>query len=144
MIVNDKSKIKVKNINSLDCYKNLKEINNAKLIDVRTESEWRFVGVPDLTAIEKKTIFISWQFYPKMNRNNDFHNEIVKFKIKKDDLIFIICRSGSRSLSAAQYLTTLNYKKCINVCDGFEGSKDSNSHRSQINGWKYNQLPWKQ
>ena len=79
-----------------------------------------------------------------MNKNNDFHNEVIKLKIKKDDLIFIICRSGSRSLSVAQYLTTLNYKKCINVFDGFEGSKDSNSHRSKINGWKFNQLPWKQ
>ena len=97
----------VKQSNSLDCFKVLREINNAKLIDVRTASEWSFVGVPDLTSINKKTIFISWQLYPEMNKNNNFYQEIIKLKIKKDDHIFFICRSGNRSLRAAQYLATL-------------------------------------
>ena len=125
-------------INSHLYTKNLPDVD----LLIRTSGEQRISNFL-LWQIAYTEIFFVDKMWPEFN-NNDFHNEIIKLKIKKDDLIFIICRSGSRSLSAAQYLTTLNYKKCINVCDGFEGRKDYNFHRSKINGWKFNQLPWKQ
>ena len=131
-------------INSLDCFKILKEDNGAKLIDVRTQPEWEFVGIPDLSSINKKPIFVSWELYPDMNINNNFKNEIMSSNINKYDLIFFLCRSGNRSLKAAEYLITQGYRKCFNVFDGFEGNKNSKNHRSTSNGWKYNQLPWTQ
>ena len=138
------SSIQILEVDSLECFKLLKENHNANLIDVRTSSEWSFVGVPDLTSINKVPIFISWELYPSINQNINFKNEIIQSKIKKNDLIFFLCRSGNRSYRAAQYLATLNYKQCVNVCDGFEGNMNSNNHRSKINGWKFNKLPWKQ
>ena len=36
------------------------------------------------------------------------------------------------------------YHHCFNITDGFEGEKNNLNQRSTINGWKYNNLPWKQ
>ena len=77
------------------------------------------------------------------------HPNTVKFnynlieKIKSTNLI-IICRSGARSRSAAEFLTTQGYNNCYNLSDGFEGGHDSSSHRGKVNGWKFSGLPWKQ
>ena len=79
-----------------------------------------------------------------MNINKNFEKYVFQKNIKKNDYIFLICRSGSRSLKSAEYLSSLGYKHCFNVSDGFEGDKDNISHRSNISGWKYNNLPWKQ
>jgi len=68
----------------------------------------------------------------------------LQLKINQEDLIFSICRSGHRSQEAANYINKLGYKNCYNVSDGFEGYKDLGNHRAQVNGWKYNLLPWKQ
>ena len=131
-------------IDLLDCFEILKKNKQSYLIDVRTQPEWQFVGVPDLTSINKKVIFISWQLYPDMRINNDFETEILSFKIKKVDTIFLICRSGKRSSIAAHHLNQLGYRNCFNVSDGFEGVKDINDHRSTLGGWKLKKLPWKQ
>ena len=139
-----KENYKIIEINSYDCFDILKKNIQTHLIDVRTQSEWELVGVPDLTSNNKQTIFISWHLNPEMRINDNFGTEILHSKIKKDDIIFLICRSGRRSLEAAQYLNKLGYNNCYNVFDGFEGNKDLNNHRSKLNGWKYNKLPWKQ
>ena len=135
---------KVVEINSLECFEKLKNKKESHLIDIRAQPEWDFVGVPDLSSINKHTFFITWQSYPNMKFNEDFETEIIRSNIKKDDSIFLICRSGQRSLKAAQYLNQLGYKNCFNVLDGFEGDKDLNNHRSTLSGWKLNRLPWKQ
>ena len=134
----------VQHRNSIECYEQLSEISNSYLIDVRTKPEWMFVGVPDLSYLNKETIFISWHEYPKMNFNKSFENQLDKFNLKKNDHIFFICRSGRRSFDAAKYLSSCKYIHCYNVADGFEGDKDTLNHRSNINGWKFNNLPWKQ
>ena len=134
----------INEINSYDCFEILKKNKQSHLVDVRTKEEWEYVGIPDLTSINKKTIFISWHLYPDMRINCDFRADILHSKIKQDDTIFLICRSGQRSLEAAQYLNKLGYKNSYNVIDGFEGNKDLSNHRSKLNGWKYSKLPWKQ
>ena len=136
--------LSVKNITSIECFKELSEISNSYLIDVRTEPEWKFIGVPDLSSLNKKTVFISWHMYPEMKINSHFENKINESNIKKNDKLFLICRSGSRSFHSSQFLTLCGYKRCYNVLDGFEGVKNTLSQRSSINGWKYNNLPWKQ
>ena len=135
---------KVINLNSYDCFKKISKNLKSYLIDVRTRPEWEFVGVPDLSAINNSTIFISWQEYPEMNINKNFEKHVTQKNIKKNDYIFLICRSGQRSLKAAEYLSSLGYKHCFNISDGFEGNKNNTSHRSKIRGWKFNNLPWKQ
>ena len=135
---------KVINLNSYDCFKKISTNLKSYLIDVRTKPEWEFVGVPDLSTINNSTIFISWQEYPEMNINKNFEKNVAQKNINKKDYIFLICRSGRRSLKAAEYLSSLGYKHCFNISDGFEGNKDNTNHRSKIGGWKFNNLPWKQ
>ena len=106
----DNAKIKdpkIFNINSLECYSKLSETLNSYLIDVRTKPEWEFIGVPNLFSINKKVLFISWHVYPEMKTNSRFENEIIKSNIKTNDKLFLICRSGSRSLNAAKFLTSV-------------------------------------
>ena len=134
----------VQNITSVECFNQLSAISSSYLIDVRTKPEWEFIGVPDLTSFNKKTIFISWHVYPEMKINSLFENQLIKLNIKKTDKLFLICRSGGRSFQAAKFLSSFGYHYCFNITDGFEGEKNNLNQRSTINGWKRNNLPWKQ
>ena len=136
--------LSIKNITSIECFNKLSEISNSYLIDIRTKPEWEFIGVPDLSSLNKKTIFISWHMYPEMKINSLFENQITKLNIKKNDNLFLICRSGNRSSDAAEFLSSRGFSNCFNVEDGFEGEVGPHHHRSTINGWKYCKLPWKQ
>lgn len=134
----------LQNITSVECFDKLSKIPNSFLIDVRTKPEWELIGVPDLSSINKKVIFISWHVYPEMKINSHFEIQVIKSNIKKNDKLFFICRSGKRSFDAAKFLSSVSYNYCFNVVDGFEGDKNNINQRSTINGWKYNSLPWKQ
>jgi len=142
--VSIKSIYNILSVSSIECFEQLSKISNSHLIDVRTKPEWLYVGIPNLQSLQKKTLFISWQTYPSMKINSNFKKEILNSKIDKNDNIFLICRSGQRSLQAATYLTSFGFTKCRNVIDGFEGIHDKYLQRSTVNGWKYNLLPWKQ
>ena len=48
----------------------------AQLVDVRTDAEWNFVGVPDLVAAGKQAVLISWQAYPAMQHNAGFADQL--------------------------------------------------------------------
>ncbi len=118
----------------------LKANANAVLIDVRTQPEWTFVGVPQV----ERLIRLSWQVYPTMDVNARFVEEVDAAGLPKDNEIFFICRSGARSASAATALTKAGYTNCWNVAQGFEGDKDAQGHRALVNGWKFSGLPWVQ
>jgi len=134
----------VQNITSVECFNQLSEISNSYLIDVRTKPEWEFIGIPNLSSINKKTILISWHVYPLLKINSFFENKIIELNIKKNDKLFFICRSGGRSFHAAKFLFHSGFNYCYNVSDGFEGDKNILNQRSTINGWKFNNLPWEQ
>ena len=78
-----------------------------------------------------------------MKINSLFKNLVTELNFEKNDRFFLICRSGTRSFDAAKFLSSMGYKYCFNVADGFEGDKNYLNQRSTINGWKYNNLPWK-
>jgi hypothetical protein len=46
------------------------------LIDVRSKPEWSFVGIPDSKDMKNEVIFCECAFYPLMDRNLHFENEI--------------------------------------------------------------------
>ncbi len=117
---------------------------DAYLIDCRTSAEWNFVGVPDLSSLNKDVFFIEWQTYPLMEKNNGFLKEMLSLNISKDSKLIFICRSGARSRSAAEFLTNHGYKSCYNFIEGFEGPHDSEGQRGKVSGWKHSKLPWKQ
>merc|ERR1711991_1016236 len=115
----------------------LKEKSDSILVDCRTSAEWGFVGVPNLEKLNKKVIFLEWQKYPDMQINENFLQEIVESGVNKDSSVVFLCRSGARSRSAAEFLTSYGYKNCYNCLDGFEGNHDQDGHRGQMNGWKF-------
>ena len=121
-------------------YEQLKANDNAFLIDVRTDAEWNFVGVP---AFER-LLRLSWQNYPTMERNARFVEMVEEAGIPKDAEIYLICRSGARSAAAANALTDAGFANCYNVAQGFEGDRDAEGHRGTVGGWKNAGLPWVQ
>ena len=127
-------------ITPAEAWQRLQNNAAAVLIDVRTQPEWVFVGVP---AVER-LIRQCWQVFPAMQVNGQFVAEINQMGLPKDTEILCICRSGARSASAASALTEAGYSNAWNVAQGFEGDKDQSGHRSTVNGWKAAGLPWVQ
>ena len=127
-----------------DTWDNLTGNPQAVLIDVRTKPEWGFVGVPDLSSLGKQTLCICWQDYPVMQLNDAFVQDVAAAGVAPGDPVYLLCRSGVRSRSAAQALTAAGYDACYNVADGFEGPHDDLGHRGTQRGWQADDLPWRQ
>jgi len=116
----------------------------AVLVDVRTDAEWSFVGVPDLSELGRGPICIAWQRYPDMSVNPHFIEEVAARGVEPDNTVVLLCRSGQRSRAAAEALTAQGYRHCYNITDGFEGVPDRLRHRGRVSGWKAAGLPWVQ
>ena len=127
-----------------EAWKDLKENPDCFLVDCRTSAEWSLIGVPDLDSLGKKVIFIEWQTFPNMDKNSRFLQHIADTNITKNSQVILLCRSGARSRSAAEFLTAQGYKKCFNCSEGFEGTHNDFGQRGKVNGWKFADLPWKQ
>ncbi len=134
----------VANVSPAQAWEQLKANPDAKLIDVRTQPEWTYVGVPDLTTVGKQVLLLSWQVYPSNARNEAFAQQLAAQGIKPDTPLYLLCRSGVRSLAAGEHLAQLGYTHCFNVEDGFEGPVDQSRHRGATSGWKASGLPWLQ
>ena len=116
-----------------------------QLVDVRTDAEWNFVGVPDLSPLKRRTLFCEWNRFPA-GSNPDFVAEVIealeRTNYRKGAPLLMICRSGARSRSAAIALTAAGYGPCFNIKDGFEGALNPERHRGSAAGWKAEGLPW--
>ena len=118
----------------------------AVLVDVRTDAEWRFVGVPDLSSLGRDVIYIEWN---KSNgqHNNDFlaelQDQLPSDSGEAERPVVFLCRSGNRSIGAAEVATAGGIAPSYNVLDGFEGQLDAQGHRGD-SGWRAVGLPWKQ
>jgi rhodanese-related sulfurtransferase len=134
----------VENVPPTQTWEALRANENAQLVDVRTDVEWNFVGVPDLNAAHKQTVLIPWQVYPTMQRNGSFEDHLKQAGLTADSHIYFICRSGARSMAAAQAAQAAGFPHVFNVADGFEGPPDAQGHRGATAGWKAEGLPWRQ
>jgi len=54
-----------------------------------------------------------------------------------------LCRSGIRSIAAAQRATELGLQ-AYNILEGFEGDPDADGQRGHRGGWRFHGLPWQQ
>lgn len=115
------------------------------LVDVRTEAEWRFVGVPDTSLTGREPVFAEWVNYPEGSRNAHFIDQLRDAGMSPDTgaPIVFLCRSGQRSIGAATAATAAGMGPAYNILDGFEGAPDDDGHRG-VNGWKAAGLPWRQ
>lgn len=131
-------------VTPLEAWEKLQSTPNAKLVDVRTQAEWVYVGVPDLAPLDKKPILVQWQTFPTMARNEAFTEQLRGQGVTEGDVVLLLCRSGVRSRAAAELLTGQGFTAAYNISDGFEGPLDGDRHRGTANGWKASGLPWVQ
>jgi rhodanese-related sulfurtransferase len=134
----------VENVAPTQTWEALQADATARLVDVRTDAEWNFVGVPDLRAAGKQTVLIPWQVYPTMQRNGGFEDDLKQAGLTSDNTLYFICRSGARSMAAAEAALAAGFPRVFNVADGFEGPPDVQGHRGGTAGWKAENLPWRQ
>lgn len=121
----------------------LSENPEAVLVDVRTDAEWRFVGVPDLSGLGRDVVYIEWN-RTDGKRNDNFVAELLdQVPARGDRPVVFLCRSGNRSIGAAEAATEAGIAPSYNVLDGFEGHLDENGHRGAT-GWRAIGLPWRQ
>ncbi|MDE2007078.1 MAG: rhodanese-like domain-containing protein [Rhodospirillales bacterium] len=116
----------------------------AQLVDVRTDAEWNFVGLPDLIGAAKQVVLIPWQIYPAMAVNERFAAHLREAGLTEDQHLYFICRTGGRSMAAARAAQAAGFAHAYNVADGFEGPPDEAGHRGTKAGWKASGLPWRQ
>lgn len=138
----------VDDVSVADVWKRLAGDKAAQLVDVRTTPEWAFVGIPDVSQLERRVLMVEWQTFPEGQADPAFKDRLHKLLadagVKKDADLYFICRSGGRSRMAAELMAAAGYARCHNVAEGFEGPLDANRHRGNLAGWKSAGLPWVQ
>jgi rhodanese-related sulfurtransferase len=134
----------VENVPPRKTWEALRQDPHAQLVDVRTEPEWNFVGLPDLSPAGKQAVLIPWQVYPAMQRNDQFVEQLQQAGFTPEHHIYFLCRSGQRSMAAAAAAQAAGFPHVYNVADGFEGGVDAEGHRGVAAGWKAEGLPWRQ
>ena len=88
------------------------DLENAVLIDVRTPEEYA-EGHFD------NAVNINWY-------DEDFIKQFEKEKIEKDKTIYVYCKKGGRSASAAELLTSSGYKNVIDLLGGYDALEEKN------------------
>jgi len=112
------------------------QAGEAVLVDVRSDAEREWVGfVPGAVAV-------AWKQWPGMAMNPQFDEAICQAGAGGHKLV-LLCRSGVRSIAAAQRATELGLM-AYNILGGFEGDPDAHAHRGSKGGWRHQGLPWRQ
>ena len=112
---------------------------NALMIDVRMEIESLYVGRPP------GAVNVPWYEYPELTPHPDNFVRLVTDEAQdKTRPVVLICRSGKRTLDAGNALEAAGFTDVVNVVHGFEGELNDSFHRSCINGWRFDALPWEQ
>ena len=126
--------------------------NEILFLDIRTRAELAVVGMPTVADANVPFMFMAepmtwndeWGGF-EMTRNPDFLNTVKRRLeekgLSRNDRIFLMCRSGGRSASAADLLTQAGFTSVYSVVDGYEGDTAKNGERI-LNGWKNSNLPW--
>ena len=97
-----------------EAWTRLKSDAGSVLIDVRTIAEWAYVGLPDLSTIGKRPVLVEWQGFPDDRLNTAFVERVTEalapIGADRDSELLFICRSGQRSLKAAQAMAAAGYR----------------------------------
>jgi len=126
-----------------ESWKLLSESPEAVLVDCRTDAEWRWVGVPDLSTLGREVVFVEWN-HGTGQHNDNFVSDLMSAGVNPGERpVVFLCRSGNRSIPAAETATAAGIAPSYNMLDGFEGQLDEKDHRG-VNGWRALGLPWKQ
>ena len=112
------------------------QAGDAALVDVRSDAERAWVGlVPGALAL-------TWKQWPGMRLNPAFDAQLLA-AVPAGKKVVMLCRSGVRSMAAAQRATELGLE-AYNILEGFEGDLDAQAQRGHTGGWRFHGLPWRQ
>lgn len=128
----------MKHVTPREAYEYLAAHPEALLIDCRSEIEFFYVGHP------VGAMHIAWQEAPDWTVNPEFAREVLAEAKSRERALFLICRSGKRTLDAGRALEADGFTDVTNVLHGFEGDLDDKYHRGSRNGWRHDGLPWEQ
>ena len=120
------------------------------IVDVRTPEEYDFLGHPDMAPNVPVMLWTgiydaAKKAYP-LAANPAFVDEM-KRRFKPGDTLILMCRSGHRSVNAANQLTQAGFTNVYSMVDGFEGDKIADKasphhgHRL-LDGWRNSKAPW--
>lgn len=113
----------------------------AQLVDVRSAEELAFVGrVPG-------SLHVAWATGTSLTRNPRFVRELEARLAPfggKEAVALLLCRSGKRSVLAAEAAAKAGFTHVFNVLEGFEGERDAQGQRGHGDGWRFHGLPWEQ
>jgi rhodanese-related sulfurtransferase len=107
----------------------LQQSGAARIVDIRTEPEWQFVGhVPDIPLV----------VWPRDGDEGDLREFLAQIaeRFPREEPLLFLCRSGVRSHYAAELAAQSGYPHAYNVLEGFEGNGPGR-------GWRAAGLPWK-
>ncbi len=108
----------------------------ATMVDIRSDAERAWVGfVPGVPGV-------NYKIWPGMAVNPDFDAQL-QAVASKNKKVLLLCRSGIRSIPAAQRAAALGFE-AYNILEGFEGDPNAQAHRSTLGGWRFLGLPWQQ
>lgn len=124
--------MEVRNVTSLQASYLLSTRPDAAVVDVRTDLEWEEIGLP---IISHNLILLSWPPQPNLLASHQFTETLISQVADLSRPVFFLCRSGIRSLAAANLAAGAGYVNSYNISDGFEGSISGP-------GWKGSNLPW--
>jgi len=135
----------IKEISPSEAWEILQSKPDTVLLDVRSSMEFEYVGhVPGaiLIALREPP---GWDNDPAFVANVTHRlKDKQAGKDPKELSILAMCRSGARSMIAAEELTNSGFINVVNIAEGFEGDKDEDNHRNSVNGWRFRGLPWVQ
>lgn len=128
----------IQGLNPPEAFKAIKAQPSAVLVDVRDPLEYLLVGHP------LGSINIPWKYAPDWLPNRHFVEQVRDLAPDPATPLFLLCRSGHRSLDAANALEAAGFSNLINIEEGFEGPLDPHKHRGTLGGWRFHGLPWQQ
>ena len=106
-------------------------------VDCRSEMEYRFAGHPVGAQQIAWNDGVAWQINP------DFVAEVVKASAgRRDCAVMLICRDGRRAVEAGDALEDSGFSNVLTVLYGFEGDVGPSLRRGEVNGWRFEGLPW--
>jgi rhodanese-related sulfurtransferase len=121
----------------------LQDDATAVLVDVRTRAEWTYVGLPETSRQGQGPVLVEWQRFPDGRVNDRFVEELREAGVTPGTPVYFLCRSGVRSVAAAEAATAAGLGPAYNIVHGFEGPLDEQGRRT-VAGWKNSGLPWRQ
>ncbi|KAL7611025.1 hypothetical protein Lser_V15G14455 [Lactuca serriola] len=110
-------------------YGKLGDDENAQLLDIRTASDIRAAGSPDIKGLKKKPIRIA---YNGDDKPGFLKKLSLKFKEPENTTLFILDKFDGSSELVAELVTVNGFKAAYAIKDGAEGPR----------GWANSSLPW--